>query len=163
MNCNKTPKFHYIPLWQRCHKSPGVISSCMSKQDAGIIARWSSNLEQKCFLSFLQNILLLISQIYLKLMERVLSISVRRQWLYISAQKNVMLGGMNYSSQYMITCSVTVQPCKEEIAFIFYFSFYTVDSNSHFNAFTLFSAMHLFKEQQRKLMLIWSRISKICR
>lgn len=98
------------------------------------------------FLSLLKSILLLISLVYLKLMERLLSISVRRQWIYISAQKKCMAGWNELFQsiyEYLLRDSATLQRrnCLHLL------SFSTVDSNSHFYTFILFSAMHLFKEQ----------------
>lgn len=161
MNCNKTPKFHCILLWQRCHKSPGVISSCMSKQDAGIIARWLSNLEQNCLIFFLscKVFCFLFHQFTWSLWRDFsASLSEDNDFTFL-LWRNVLhyfIFILHYSSQYVIIFSVTVQPCKEDIVFIFYFYFYCprLDSKSHFYTFTLFSAMYLFKEQQRTLMSI---------
>lgn len=125
MNCNKTPKFHYILLWQRCHKSPGVISSCMSKQDAGIIARWLSNLEQNCLIFFLScEVFSFLFPQFTWSLRRDFSASLSEDNDFIFLLwRNALHGRMNYSSQYTIICSVTVEPCKEEIVFIFHFFF----------------------------------------
>lgn len=109
-------------------------------------------------LSLLQSIWVLISTIYLKPMERLLGISVKRHQLYSSALKkcNAWWNELFQSRYDSLLCeSATLQRRACLHLFLLFFCVQQqIAIHSFFPFFFFFTAMHLFKEQQRKFILL---------